>query len=137
MKKVKPWRQKWFGTWREMGSEYSKCPSIYDWIITEKGKQYCDDLTKIIHYLEFGYCLAATSAIMFPNVITGEQRSGSLCFRTDGVWVWQDDLVDYMVKNNVVIPDEFYSHMKKRLFILPDELSESSIRFEELEWPPT
>ncbi len=133
MKNMKSWPHKWFGSWMEMGSTYSHCPSIYDWVIPERATQYGNDLPYILHYLANGYCLVATSASAFPNVITGERRKGSLSFRTDGVWIWQDDLGDYIVKNKVAIPEEFFIHMKDKGFILPDE---SYIKKDELEWPP-
>lgn len=126
------WPHKWFGIWREMGPRYSSCPSIFDWINPEGLKNYGDDLPKIINYLRTATELATTSAAAFPNIFSGIQEFGSVSFRTDGEWVWLDNLAEYMEHNNVNIPRNFYIHIKEQLFIPPDA---SNIKSEDLEWP--
>ena len=129
---VDEWPRKWFGIWRESGPDSASCPSIYDWIDPEEIKTYGDDLPKILNYLRTATVVATTSANAFPNLITGISRSGSVSFRTDGIWVWLDNLPEYIEQNSVAIPRNFYAHIKNQLFIPPDA---SDVKPEDLDWP--
>jgi hypothetical protein len=131
--KPENWPHKWFGNWREIGPTYSSCPSIYDWVDPEEVESYGDDLPKIINYLRTSTVVVATSAIAFPNIISAsEKREGSVSYRTDGTWIWFDDLAEYIELNHVALPREFYEDMKKQSFIPPDA---SNINPDDLDWP--
>jgi hypothetical protein len=126
------WPYKWFGNWREMGRGYDSCPSIYDWIDPEEVKSYGDDLPKILNYLRSATVVVATSAIAFPNIITGQKKMGAVCYLTDGTWLWFDDLADYIEQNNVALPRNFYEHIKEQSFI---PLDASNVNPDDLDWP--
>ena len=131
--KTENWPHKWFGIWREIGPSYYTCPSIYGWVDREEVKSYGDDLPKIINYLRTSTVIVTTSAMGFPNIISGQRkRESSISYRTDGTWVWFDDLAEYIELNNVALPRDFYEHMKKQSFISPDA---SKINPDDLDWP--
>lgn len=117
------WNHKWFGFWREFGFEYSKCPSIYNWIYPNEDNYYGKELPRILHYLRTGISISTTSAVAFPNPFNEQYQCGATSIRTDGVWIWLDLLADYMERNNVYIPESFYCHIKGNSFTLPDVLS--------------
>lgn len=43
--------------------------------------------------------------------------------RTDGVWVWPESLADQARAAGVAPQDQFYEHLRKQSFLLPDQLS--------------
>jgi len=73
----------------------------------------------------------STSRRSFPCLISGESFSGSLSVRTDGVWVWQDDLAHYVKDHNVALPQEFLTHIKSNNYAVPSLISvdESKLQF--------
>lgn len=71
------------------------------------------DFKQIINYLKKGKNVLASSRIAFPNIFTGEVYSGALCYRTDGEYLWPDDLVMYMEKHDIGLPDYFIEHILK------------------------
>jgi hypothetical protein len=131
---IDEWSYKWFGIWKEMGSHYSFCPSIYDWIDLKEVEIYGENLPKILNYLRTATVVVTTNAINFPNIITGEKKFGSVSYRTDGVWLWFDDLADYIEKNHVTLPKNFVSHIMRQGYNPPNV---SNIKPEDLDWPKT
>jgi len=131
--KTDNWPYKWFGIWKEMGPGYNSCPSVYDWIDPEEVASYGDDLPRIKNYLRKATIIVTTSAMAFPNIISGKsKREDSVSYQTDGTWVWFDDLAEYVELNNVALPRNFYTHMKKHSFIPPDA---SNVNPDDLDWP--
>jgi hypothetical protein len=112
------WPYKWFGMWREYGEHYKKYPSVHDFTDAARNATY--DKEQLLKYLRNGYKLVATSRINFPNPVTGEIVGGSICYSTDGKWLWFDDLADYVENNHVVIPDEWYRDIQNNNFIVPE-----------------
>jgi hypothetical protein len=132
MSALDEWPHKWFGVWREMGPNYASCPSIFDWVNPEESSNYKEDLERILIYLRTATVIAATSAAAFPNIFTGENKHGSVSFRTDGIWVWLDNLACYVEQNKIALPRNFYLHIKEQSYIPPDA---SEVKPEELDWP--
>lgn len=96
------------GFFREMSQGKETDPSIYDFV--KKGDPSLAE--KICNYLSNG-----TTVIVSPGItgdiideVAGVAGTGSSC--TDGVWLWPDDLVYYVRKYNVALPDDFLNTMK-------------------------
>lgn len=125
------WPYRWFGVWREHGSAYRNFPSVFDFVVPEVNKDYSkDDLRS---YLASAPILATTSRANFLNPFTSERCSGSISFRTDGEWLWLDDLAEYVFFNGVVLPKVFLECIQRRGFVPPDNVAEESIA--NLDWP--
>ncbi len=123
------WPNRWFGIWREYGDSYKKCPSVNEYIFPEIVKKY--ELNKLLNYLRNCQAISATSRVHFPDPMTGEIINGSICYRTDGEWLWLDDLPDYIEKHSVAIPNEFLKNIIDNVYI-PLEWSGD---FKNLDWP--
>ncbi|HBV16496.1 hypothetical protein [Chryseobacterium carnipullorum] len=95
-----------FGFWKEYGDKYKDCPSINLYINKDVNNLY--DKNKLIPYLNFGGIIAVSSKINFPHLFRNEQRLGEFLLLTDGFWVWPEDLAEYVLNYNVVLPVEWY-----------------------------
>lgn len=124
------WDHRWFGRWKETGSRFSLCPSIYDFIEPAINSQY--NIAGLCRYLEQAQVVATTSRMNFPCVVTGRIYHGSLSSRTDGVWVWWDDLSHYIKEHALVIPDGMLSHIQANHYSPP--LVED-VNVKRFEWP--
>ena len=118
------WNHKWFGIWKETRPEYSKYPSIKEFITGSK--LVPEELEKVVNYLDNGVVVATTSRRAFPCVITGRRFGGSLSERTDGLWWWNDDLSYYIREFGVSLPQSFLDNIRKNNYIIP-EVSQSQI----------
>ncbi len=126
---INKWPHKWFGVWKEYGEEYKNCPSIKDFIYPEIAANY--ELNKITNYLTTSTGIVATSRSSFPEPFTKEILSGSISYRTDGVWVWLDDLPNYIKKYGVALPQSFLDNILRNDYKVIDWEG----NYEELNWP--
>lgn len=115
---MKNWPHKWFGFWKEYGQAYEKYPSAIDFVDKHRNSSY--DKVRLKQYLESGIVVVTTSRINFPSPFTGKQEPGDISYRTDGTWVWFDNLFDYIGHHDLAIPDEWYEHIKKNNFEIPE-----------------
>jgi hypothetical protein len=129
---VDQWRHRWFGVWREYGPKYKDCPSIREFVAPELVTSY--DKKRLREYLLSGQIVASTSRASFPCPFTGTRHKGSISFRTDGEWLWLDDLPDYIDQFDVAIPSAWLHSIKARDYQLRP-VDEQAVMA--LEWPPT
>lgn len=113
-----------------MGHEYSGCPSIKNCLDRDEVGTY--DIKKVEEYLVTGFPLEVTSRMSFPCVMSGEVFSGELCYRTDGEWLWQDDLAYYLTRYSVALPPRFLDQMKHNEYAPPAVSDEQIVA---LDWP--
>lgn len=118
------WPYKWFGVWKEYGDHYRNYPAIKNFVNEQRNRQYNKKL--LLKYLREGHAIVATSRLNFPSPFTGELKGGSISYRTDGEWVWLDDLADYVEQHNMVIPGKCYQQILQNDFVLPP-LNEGSL----------
>lgn len=131
MSNVDSWPHKWFGVWREYGPKYKDCPSIHEFVARDVVATY--DKKKLREYLVNGHIVASTSRASFPCPFTGTRHAGSISFRTDGEWLWLDDLPDYIDLFEVAIPSAWLCSIKARNYkLLP--VDERAVMT--LQWPP-
>ncbi|SFN09209.1 hypothetical protein SAMN05421594_0965 [Chryseobacterium oleae] len=109
-----------FGLWKEYGVKYQNFPSINLYINEEVNALY--DKDKLINYLNLGGIVAATSAMNFPHLFTKEIRSGAFLILTDGIWSWPDDLPEYVLNYNVIIPNDWYDYIIKNEYQISEEI---------------
>jgi hypothetical protein len=133
MNKVDTWKHRWFGVWAESGAAYQNCPSAKEFVVPEVNHFYSKD--RLRNYLSSAPIIVSTSRRNFPNPFTGELIGGSISFRTDGKWLWLDDLPDYIEKHGVAIPTVWLAEIEARDYKPPEKVDDELI--ERLEWPPT
>lgn len=131
MSVVDDWDHLWFGVWREYGPPYRACPSIRDWSQRDVASAY--DLPRLRGYLTSAQVVASTSKSAFPCPFTGQPRFGSISYRTDGVWLWLDDLPDLIEQHGIAIPSAFLRRIQTNRFTPPPEVDQ--LQIEALEWP--
>ncbi len=118
-----------------MGDAYKGCPSIYDFIDVNWKPE---EKNALLEYLSQSASLACTSKIMFPCLIADDDDSDSLCERTDGIWLWLDDLPHYIIHHDLRLPDSFVKHILERGSLSKiHEITTHSFQSEKLERPPT
>lgn len=76
-------------------------PSIYDDINCFTGNK-----EKILKYMKKCRVLAAAPSIL-RDVISGQPINKELTFMTDGVYGWRSDLLYYIDKYDLKLPDDF------------------------------
>ncbi|WP_212006473.1 hypothetical protein [Chitinophaga sp. HK235] len=111
------WPYQWLGPWKEYGEGYEKYPSIKDFVDHEINAGYDK---RLIEYLNNGVIVCVTSGISFPSPFDGEIKRGTVAYRTDGKWLWLDNIADFVVENGLAIPEQWYYEIRERNFIIPD-----------------
>jgi hypothetical protein len=130
MNAVKSWPHKWFGVWKEYGAAYEACPSVQTFVDAGASAQY--DKPRLRQYLTSAPIVASASRINFPCPFTGKRTAGTISFRTDGRWLWLDDLPDYIDKYDLAIPAEFLHDIESNNY-LPPLVGPDAVK--QLEWP--
>ena len=128
---VNQWPHLWFGVWKEYGPRFQNCPSAFSFIDHELNQTY--QKTRLTAYLTSAHILGTTSRINFPNPFTGELVNGSISYRTDGKWLWLDDIADYIVHHDLVLPTMWLAEIETRNYTPPDFVEDEVI--ERLDWP--
>jgi hypothetical protein len=124
------WTNRWFGCWAEFGERYSACPKLEDFIDLQWQHPQID---KIITYLKNAPVVATTSRLAIPWARGDGDGRSVLSYRTDGVWLWLDDLDYYVLAIRVRLPDAFVKHIETVDFKFP---AAESISPHQLQWPP-
>lgn len=125
----KKWPFKWYGLWKEYGVGYENYPSIFNFVDKNINERY--DKDKLLEYLSNGSTVTSTSAINFPSPFHNDNNEGTVSFRTDGEWVWLDNIVKYIKYNNLLIPDIWLKKLIDKNYIL--DIKE--IKLDKLDWP--
>lgn len=91
------------------------------------------DKERLRKYITRASVVASTSRWAFPSPFTGERFGESISFRSDGAWVWLDDLPDYIECYNLAIPTRWFTHILEHDYVPPSNIIDAS----KLDWPPT
>ena len=126
---IQNWPYKWFGLWKEQGKMFRKCPSVYDFIRPDLVGRY--RLNELRHYLDNSTEVSATSGMYMPDPFTGEEINSSVCYMTDGDWLWLDTLPYLIEKYHIAIPKAFIKHIEKNRYKPVSDF----IDFDLLDWP--
>jgi hypothetical protein len=131
MTAIAQWPHRWFGVWKEYGPAYRNCPSVQSFVDRNMTASY--NKARLRDYLTRAQIVASTSRTSFPCPFTGKRTTRAVSFRTDGKWLWLDDLPDYIDDYDVAIPTEFLSEITSHAYI-PPTIDLSALG--QLEWPP-
>jgi hypothetical protein len=112
------------GMFREFGPIRSSEPQ--DSILASVAAEPLPDVDRVVAYLRAGHELIAMMDVQ-DDVFDGSQQvmNGS-SIRTDGDWLWREDLAYYVRRHNVAVPAEFLRLIRGRHYIVPD-LEESAL----------
>ena len=132
MNSLNQWNRRWFGVWKEYGPAFTACPSAREFVQPALSSSY--DKARLRQYLTTAPIIAVTSRMGFPCPFTGQLTGGSIAFRTDGEWLWLDDLPDYIEHFAVAIPPQWLHAIQERGYVPPASIRED-VR-ESLDWPP-
>lgn len=124
------WNKRWFGVWRESGPAYGACPTVKDFVDPAALAAY--DRERVVRYFETAHVVASTSRLQFPCVVCGARHGGTLSYRTDGEWLWPDDLGHYVGEHGVAPPRAMLEHIAANGY-LPPAVSQNQV--ERLQWP--
>lgn len=131
------WPHKWFGFWASASS--NKASTSYSLpLITE----FLEEKHRVVHGHEVeSYLLNAPRILTVPTSECVFERDnldhvGTLCLRTDGEWLWWDNIVHYMIHHHLRLPDALIEHIGNKDFEPPKSL-ELTVQdmLERLEWP--
>ena len=106
------------GFFRELRHGQSTGPSIAE----AKGGLSGASPTQVCGYLEAAAVLAATASLADDWFDDSKKGVAELGLRTDGVWVWPNDLAYYVKNYQVSLPMDFLEHMAAHNWV-PEELS--------------
>lgn len=129
MDRANDWPYMWFGFWREHGPAYASCPSVQEFVCPSVNSSY--EKRTLGEYLKRAPIIAVTSKLAFPNPFTGAKSSGEIAARTDGRWMWLDDLPEYINENSLILPKRFLEDIEARRY-KPPHLSAETIA--KLKW---
>lgn len=103
-----------FGFWLEKG--YKARPSIHRYInknIKSNRRMY------IFVSLYLNLSPKLTLSMGWQESIIDKSRLPGEVIRTDGTWVWTDDIVYYYEHNGLELPQEFIENIRKKIFPYP------------------
>ncbi|MEU6075880.1 hypothetical protein [Micromonospora sp. NPDC047074] len=94
------------------------------------------DVDEVVRYLRAGYVLIDMMDLADDPFDPARQVMNGSTIRTDGDWLWRDDLAYYVHRHRVTLPEDFLALIRERRYVMPhrDEelLRECSLVAEEL-----
>ena len=124
------WSHRWFGWWREEGvsTPIDTFPSVYefqdrDWLYPKKNL--------LVQYLSESPILFRLGSVKYAF---GGYVSRTV--RTDGFWVWCDDIVPYVLNHQIRVPNNLLIHLEDRNFLrkIRLDVTVEDVEFG-LQWP--
>ncbi|MEQ1508251.1 MAG: hypothetical protein ABMB14_38830, partial [Myxococcota bacterium] len=81
-------------------------------------RRSAEELRQILGYLGDGHLLAASGAV--ADVLDrSRQRVVAAEVRTDGVWVWPNEITYYVANYGVAVPERFVAHARTSGWSVP------------------
>lgn len=77
------------------------------------------DESRIFHYLHSGHLLFAAMGAATDVLGSGERIIASESLRTDGEWVWREDLPFYLARYHVALPAQFIDRVRAFDYLVP------------------
>lgn len=93
------------GFFRELPHGDPEGPSLL-----EAGRRTRDDEPAIVHYLAESPVLVISGSVVHDVLDPQHPVAGRNAIRTDGVWIWPDDLAYYVANYHIELPAEFIAH---------------------------
>jgi hypothetical protein len=127
-KQFPDWDQRWFGYWRVRDAE-AHLPRLADFI---DPTWQPEDKKRLIDYLR-GAPLALATCAGFVKCLLCSRQLELGSHRSDGTWLWPDDLAHYVEEHEVRLPTNLEQHIRDHHYRAPEQLE---VPVEQLPWPP-
>ena len=126
--RCRQWPHKWYGIWH--GGSGDVLPAVEDYIDTSWS---IPDMKAVQYYLAHAPVLFT---VLGGTCLVDPSHHFSSRPRTDGVWLWFDDLVHYVDAHHVRLPDEMLKHIRSSGCEPPTEWRVNGADIPRaLEWP--
>jgi hypothetical protein len=86
--------------------------------------------SKVVSYLRSGVVLDECLGVETDVIDAADQNLLYQSDRTDGTWVWREDLAHYVEKYHLRLPDEFLANMRANQWVVPQKESMDPRLFE-------
>lgn len=127
---IHSWPHQWYGFWRCEGHDYDELPTLKD---ATNSTWNPVDKEKFIAYLTHSPILI--SSMTTSNCLLCAEVVPSLCYHSDGEWLWPDSLAHYVRSHNIALPDRFVHAIRERSYIPPQEAELPNVAIRDLPWP--
>lgn len=122
------WDKKWFGFWGDEEKVTMHPFSIDDHV---DSSWMPSDREKLVHYLRSSPVAIMAQVGDSKCGLCNELITGS-CYRSDGEWLWTDDLAHMVEKHFFILPDSFVNHIREKSYMPPESIS---VSISDLPWP--
>ncbi|NED11579.1 hypothetical protein [Streptomyces sp. SID9124] len=122
------------GFYREIGGQATTAddaPSLRD-AVQASGPQ---DEDRILAYLESALEIYTTMGAERDALAGDEWITGAGSLVTDGTWLWPTDLVHYVRRHHVALPQEFLDHIRANDYTVPAVPDEQALYVFQEEFP--
>lgn len=127
---IHSWPYHWYGFWKSLAHDHADLPTLQaatdpDW--------NPEDRNLLIAYLT--HSPTVVSSMSVSGCLLCEYEVPSLCYHSDGIWLWPDSLAHYVRSHHVVLPSAFVHHIRCRDYESPTETTLPDIAVRDLPWP--
>lgn len=105
---------RFFGFFREQSNAMGSTLSIRDFIVGQR-----PDDARAAAYLRAGTVLLEADELVRDVLDPAAAVIGTLCLRSDGEWIWPDDLAHYTQVYGLRLPTELEARMRQASWICP------------------
>lgn len=106
------------GMFVELGAVRS--PERQDSILAHVAPAPLPDVDQVLAYLKAGHGLIAMMDLQDDVIDGSRQVMNGSSIRTDGDWLWREDLAYYVERHNVAVPAEFLELIRRRDYLVPE-----------------
>lgn len=120
------WQQQWILPPNDLSEGTPQLPSLLDWIDKNWEPQ---DITSIVDYLRDSPMFTrALSPEKFRCVLCGQDLGDGTIWKSDGFWVWPQELAHLVEDHHLRLPDRMVEHIRKQSYLPP---AQDNCNFEE------
>jgi hypothetical protein len=126
------WPHNWYGFWRWEGHDYEELPFLTSAVdpLWEP-----EDKDRLVSYLEQSPIVVTSSpssrCLLCPSEVP------TLCYQSDGAWLWPKSLAHYVREHSIVLPERFVQHIRDWNYEAPREEEMPVISLRDRPWPET
>lgn len=106
------WPFRWFGFWGEPEDRNVPLPYVGDFMVPEAARP--PDREELARYLSGGKPIASIPGYYVVDPISFDGYSSMVSIRTDGVWLWRDDLGELLLKYRLTLPKDLLARIRAR-----------------------
>lgn len=92
-----------------------------------------DEKQAVLAYLDRSEVVVVALIPSVKCVLCGENAGNPSAYKSDGVWLWPEDLAHNVRRHGIRVPDRMVEHMRRNGFKPPQNLR---IDVPNLPWPP-